>query len=561
MRLAISPTTYGHRTSSATSSRTTVNGSLGGVAILSDGASGITNDEFRRIRELIYSEAGISLSDSKRALVCARLAKRLRRLSLRSHSDYLDYLETRDDGSERQAMINCLTTNKTDFFRESHHFDYLSEVVFPQLVHRAERGGPRRLNIWSAGCSIGHEPYSIAITILEHFASRRGWELRILASDINTEVLKTAAQGVYPLEHIDGLDDSIRRKYFLRGTGRWGGSCQVRPEVRRLVTFRQINFMDASWPFRSRFDVIFCRNVIIYFDVPTQQRLTLRFGEHLTDGGYLMLGHSEHPHWLEGPFQSMGQTIYRRKSVSRTDAEESWRPQPAIPDRSEPAARPKPEWVTRVERRDGRRESRPMATARFAKPQGVPSIARPAPHTVDRHNIVAGEYFATVDPREITTILGSCVAACLYDPQSRIGGMNHFLLPYQVSDPTVSARYGVHAMELLINQIMKLGGDRRRLRAKVFGGCNVLRFSRSPWNVGQLNCKFIHEFLRTERIPIVAERCGGNAPLRVHFRTDTAQAFVKAFGNPERLLNEEESFSRKAASEIARPSNDNITLF
>lgn len=559
----------------------------------------ITDDEFQRIRELIYREAGISLSEAKRALVCSRLAKRLRQLKLRSYGEYLDYLAKRDDGSERQIMVNCLTTNKTDFFREPHHFTYLRDVVFPQIQRRAERGGPRRVRIWSAGCSIGHEPYTIAVTMLEHFRGARGWDLRILASDINTQVLETAARGIYPLEHIDVLDPALKSRYFLRGNGQWDGSCQVRPEVRRLVTFRQINFMEPTWPLTTRFDVIFCRNVIIYFDLATQERLTLRFGGHLNDGGYLMLGHSEHPHWLEGPFHAVGQTVYKKLGNSPyapdTAGEESVRPVgqrtvPAAPFRgTSPASRLRSAASaprTAVQRaacageapcndssvcnqcstfvQDNGLLKSPCAKG-AARPAGCRLLGGKAPRlgitSVPRRELNAGQYFASREPTEVTTFLGSCVAACLYDPQTRIAGMNHFLLPYQATDPAVSARYGVHAMELLINEIMKLGGDRRQLRAKVFGGCNVLNFSRASWNVGDRNNAFIHQFLAAEKIPIVAERCGGNSPLRVHFRTDTAQAFVKALGDPAQLIRAEEQYSREAALEISRTPSDNVTLF
>ena len=237
-------------------------------------------------------------------------------MNLRSHAEYLDYLATRDaEGAERQVMINCLTTNKTDFFREAHHFAFLRESVFPRIERAAAQGGPRRLRIWSTACSTGEEPYSIAITILEHFGSLRGWDVQVLASDINTEVLQKAGEGIYALERIDGLEDRIRRNYFLRGSGRRVGFCQIRPEVRRLVRFRQINFMDQRWPLRSRCDVIFCRNAIIYFDASTQQQLLPRLVGQLTDNGHLILGHSENLHWLTDLVTPLGNTVYRRRAA------------------------------------------------------------------------------------------------------------------------------------------------------------------------------------------------------------------------------------------------------
>lgn len=497
------------------------------------GPCDITDAEFTTIRELIYEHAGISLSESKRALVCSRLAKRLRLLELRSLSEYLVHLEERDaDGKERQQMVNCLTTNKTDFFREPHHFDFLREKILPQIRKRADEGGPRRLRIWSAGCSIGHEPYSTAITILESFSSLQGWDIGILASDINTEVLATAKQGIYPIDQLEPVPEEIRRKYFLRGRGEWAGQCQVRPEVRRLVTFRQINLMEKPWPFGARFDLIFCRNVIIYFNTATQQVLTTRLAEQLTDGGYLMLGHSEHPPWLSSILTPVGQTIYRR-------------------ERSGAPATAGARGAASLKR--GKASSAAVGVRR-------PGPSRPAASR-DKHDIIAGEYFATTKPTRISTLLGSCVAACLYDPVARIGGMNHFLLPYHTGDEGESARYGLNAMELLINEIMKLGGDRRRLQAKVFGGGNVLRMESSRVNVGERNSRFVVEFLETERIPLIGQRLGGERPLRVHFLSATGQAFVKALPGATYLAERETLFSRQASQRIKQPEPESVILF
>ena len=497
---------------------------------LHDESQRIPDRDFNAIRTMIYQEAGISLSDGKRALVCSRLAKRLRHLNLRNHAEYLDYLATRDpEGAERQVMINCLTTNKTDFFREAHHFTFLRERVFPRIERAAAQGGPRRLRIWSAACSTGEEPYSAAMTILEHFGSLRGWDVHVLASDINTEVLQKAAEGVYALEQIDGLEDRIQRKYFLRGAGRRAGFCLVRPEVRRLVSFRQINFMDQRWPLKTRFDVIFCRNAIIYFDAPTQEQLLPRLVGQLTDNGYLMLGHSENLHWLADLLAPLGNTVYQRRPGIC----------PPVGDDSNPAATP----------------PRTAAAPDAARQCGI------TPAKTRRHEIIAGEFFAARQPTVVSTILGSCVAACLFDPAARIGGLNHFMLPCHASDLAVSARYGVHAMELLINEIMKLGGDRRRMRAKVFGGANVFRFADSPWNVGRCNAEFVRNFLETEKIPIVAERMGGEEPLRIHFVTATGKAFVKTIANSKSILERETLLVRQASEQLNHPTPDRITLF
>src|SRR5581483_5988820 len=206
----------------------------------------------------------------------------------------------------------------TDFFREPAHFIFLKDTVFPQLLERAQRGGARRLRIWSAGCSTGEEPYSIAMTLREHFGPPPGWDVKILASDIDTEVLHKAEQGVYAVDHMHDVPGLLRQKYFLRGTGANAGRVRVRPELQELIKFRRINLIEEPWPIHTRFDLIFCRNVIIYFDRPTQQRLFERLAEYLHDDGYLLLGHSENLHWLNDLFVSQGNTIHRlAKSQAR----------------------------------------------------------------------------------------------------------------------------------------------------------------------------------------------------------------------------------------------------
>lgn len=496
----------------------------------------IDDETFDEIRDLIYREAGVSLSDGKRALVCCRLAKRLRTLKLDSHSDYVNYLRFDDpSGVERQVMVNCLTTNKTDFFREPHHFAYLRDVVFPEIRERVKHGGPRRLRIWSSACSEGDEPCTIAMTVLEHLNPGQGlagWDVKILATDINTEVLEKGRSGVYPLSRIGVIPTEQRRKYFLRGTGSLAGKCQVRPEVRRLIEYRQLNLLN-DWPFRTPFDVIFCRNVLIYFDDETQRSLVPRFGEHLRPGGYLFLGHSENLSWLAGSFEQCGTTSWRLRGTRR---------------QFQPQASPLPV------------PQRSKTSGASARGQAVDSASQPK--ELRRHPIIAGEAYATGDACEITTTLGSCVAACLWDPETGIGGMNHFMLPTQRDISKASARYGVHAMEMLITAIMKRGGDRRRLQAKLFGGADVLNFKSNNPSIGQSNIDFVREFLQTDGIPVVAEKLGGTSPLRVHFRPQTGKAFVKAIRHKSDLTRADRSILDSESREARKvPATGDVTFF
>jgi chemotaxis protein methyltransferase CheR len=280
-------------------------------AARTDPAFAIGDREFRLLRELIYAHTGIALADHKRALVCARLARRLRRLRLKDYGAYYEFLIHSDpDGSELLEMINAITTNKTDFFRESHHFQFLTERVFPAL--RASH--QRRVRIWSSASSSGEEPYSIAITVAESLPLAE-FDVKILASDIDTNVLERAQLGVYPVESIMKVPEALREKYFLRGTRRNDGMARVKPLLQSIIRFRRLNLIDETWPMQGPFDVIFCRNVLIYFDKALQNKLLHRFAALLRPGGYLMLGHAEAIHGFEHLFRTVGHSTYEYRGT------------------------------------------------------------------------------------------------------------------------------------------------------------------------------------------------------------------------------------------------------
>lgn len=270
----------------------------------------ISEAEFRRLREFIHAHTGIALSDHKRALVYARLARRLRHHRLDSFADYYALLTENDpDGDELVEMINCITTNKTDFFREPHHFRFLTENVFPEM--RGKTGAPRRMRIWSAGTATGEEAYTIAITVREAFPLTDTWDVRILATDIDTRVLAHAERGEYSAEQAERIPAPLLQRYFYQGEGMNAGRVQAKPVLKDLVRFRRLNLMDDPWPMRGPFDAIFCRNVIIYFDRPTQRRLIERLTQLLRPGGYLLLGHSESLIEAGGMLRHMSHSVYQ----------------------------------------------------------------------------------------------------------------------------------------------------------------------------------------------------------------------------------------------------------
>jgi chemotaxis protein methyltransferase CheR len=273
----------------------------------------ISDREFTLFRDLIAVQTGIALNDHKRHLLRARLGKRLRSLGLESFSAYYEYLTQSDpSGQEMMRFINAMTTNKTDFFREPHHFDFLQERWAPTRRALAARTSDRTVRFWSAGCSSGEEPYTLAMVLSEALCNEPGWDVKILASDLDSDILARAKAGIYPSERIGVIPPSLLKRYFLRGIRNNVGVVKVRRELGDMITFRRINFNDASWPIRSQFDGIFCRNVLIYFSREAQQRILERLLKCLKPDGVLFLGHSESIFGLVDGLQHLGNTIYAR---------------------------------------------------------------------------------------------------------------------------------------------------------------------------------------------------------------------------------------------------------
>ena len=267
----------------------------------------LTDDEYKEICTLVYDHTGISLTEDKRKLAYSRFSKRLKALNLKTFRDYCHLLRT-DGETEMRNFTNAITTNLTSFFREPHHFDRLRDDIVPEWKKKRDR----KIRIWSAGCSTGEEPYSLAITLMKNFPEFSNWDVKILATDLDSQVLQTASQGIYPANRLDGLDDNIKNSYFDKSEHATRISYCVQSKLRELITFKQLNLMDQKWPMHGPFDLIICRNVVIYFDKETQIKLFKKFAALQNINDHLIVGHSESLKGITSQYKHVARTSYIR---------------------------------------------------------------------------------------------------------------------------------------------------------------------------------------------------------------------------------------------------------
>lgn len=266
-----------------------------------------TDSDFAFLSRLAYEHTGIKLGDNKRQMVYGRLARRIRELGLGSFRDYCIQVE-QNPQQELGELVNAITTNLTAFFRENHHFEHLAGTALPDILVR--NAATRRLRVWSAGCSTGEEPYSIAMVLAET-AGLAGWDARILATDIDTNVVAKASAGEYAEDRVRNIEAQRLRRWLRRGTGANAGKYRVAEALAGMIAFRQLNLL-GEWPMRGPFDIIFCRNVVIYFDKETQRRLFARYADMLAPQGYLYIGHSETLFKISDRFHPLGGTVYQK---------------------------------------------------------------------------------------------------------------------------------------------------------------------------------------------------------------------------------------------------------
>lgn len=265
-----------------------------------------TVDDFNFLRKLSNEHSGIQVPDERFDMFYSRLSKRVRKLGLIDFKEYCQYLKEYPE-HEFTEFINSITTNLTAFFREMHHFDYLRDVVIPEVLKRNK--STRQIRVWSAGCSTGEEPYTIAMTLLDNVPS--DWDIKILATDLDTNVLQTAMDGVYSEERIIDLSEDVLKHWFMRGKDSQAGLVKVRPRLQEIIQFKKLNLMQ-DWPMKCHFDFIFCRNVLIYFDRDTKALLASKYAKMLASRSWLFIGHSESLNQLSNEFDLVATTTYRK---------------------------------------------------------------------------------------------------------------------------------------------------------------------------------------------------------------------------------------------------------
>ncbi len=271
----------------------------------------LSDSEFTAISNLVYKKAGINLHAGKKELVRARLATIIREENFGTFGNFFEHTVQDQTGNELVRLLDAIATNLTNFFREPVHFSFMAETFLPEIISSKRNGHLKHLRIWSAGCSTGEEPYSIAMTLFDHLPSIASMDVKILATDLSTQVLKIALKGVYPDEKVSGVTPETLRKYFQKGHHSAEGSFRVKDEVKKLITFRRLNLNDA-FPVKGPFDLIFCRNVMIYFDKNIQQALVSRFYNILKTDGYLLIGHAESLGLTNNNFHYVQPTIYKK---------------------------------------------------------------------------------------------------------------------------------------------------------------------------------------------------------------------------------------------------------
>lgn len=430
---------------------------------------------FGRFSKFIQTELGIKMPETKKTMLQARLQKRLWKLGMTSFDEYCDYLFSHE-GMEHELvhMIDVVTTNKTEFFREPKHFEYLVEKVLPELIDR--KGLGERFMLWCAGCSTGEEAYSLAM-VLDNFAEQvPRFHFLILATDISTKVLQEAKLGIYDQERIEPIPKWMRKKYLLKNREEQKELVRISPQLRASIRFRRLNFMDRNFGLRESMDIIFCRNVIIYFDRPTQEGVLDRICSYLNPGGYLFTGHSETLNGMKLPLVPVAHTVY--KQISR-DANN-----PEIP-------------------------------VVYLKP---------------------AELYVVDKPTIVRTVLGSCLAVTMFNRRLGVSAICHALLPQQdlkeSSNNHLSEKlkYVDYVIPKMLAKMKSYDIKAEEIEVKLFGGADLLNVQADQAKnqpVGKLNIETAIKILEAEGLRPKASDVGGTIGRKIFFYTHTGEVLLK----------------------------------
>jgi len=449
----------------------------------------MSDKTFYRFSKFIQDELGIKMPDTKKTMLQARLQKRLWKLEMTSFNDYCDYLFSHEGMEhELQHMINVVTTNKTEFFREPKHYEYLAEQALPKLME--QRDSKEIFSIWCAGCSTGEEPYSLAM-VLNEFAERYSdFQFLILATDISSRVIDQAKLGIYDEERAESVPMTLRKKYLLRSKSNDKGLVRIVPELRSRIRFRRLNFMDRNFGLREQMDIVFCRNVIIYFDRPTQEGVLNRICSYLKPGGYLFTGHSETLNGMKLPVSPVSHTVYRQIDASQKAQKEL----PIV----------------------------------YLKP---------------------AEICITDKPSVVRTVLGSCLAITMFHPQSNLSAICHALLPepdlHDAEDegPPNKLKYVILVIPEMLAQLKEYGIALEELEVKMFGGADLLtnrkdrKVNQQP--VGRLNIIKARSLLEAQGLKIRVSDVGGSLGRKIFFYTHTGEVLLKRLKSgifPEEII-------------------------
>jgi chemotaxis protein methyltransferase CheR len=442
---------------------------------------------FAQFSEFIQTELGIKMPDTKKTMLQARLQKRLWKLGLTSFDAYRDYLFS-PEGMEQELfnMIDVVTTNKTEFFREPRHFEYLVDHALPELIRR--KGLREEFTVWCAGCSTGEEVYSLAM-VLHEFAERTpDFRFFILGTDISSKVLQEAAFGIYHQEQIASIPPEMRKKYLLKSKEADKPMVRIVPQLRSLVRFRYLNLAKTDFDFRETLDIIFCRNVIIYFDRPTQEAVLSRICHHLIPGGYLFTGHSETLNGMRLPLVAVSHTVYQQAVMTDRETE-----LPIV----------------------------------YLKP---------------------AEMYVADRPTIVRTVLGSCLAVTMFNQRLKIAAICHALLPHPAGATPCSKENRTNVLKYIdcvipemVMRLKQYGIASEEIEVKIFGGADMLSAESSPASkqqVGRLNVKTALRVIEAEGLQVKNSDVGGLKGRKIFFYTHTGEVLLK------RLRSEALSFQR-----------------